>query len=132
VAVPLAQVARLEEVAEADMERAGGRDVLQYRGDLLPIVRLAEVLGESGGGEADTGEADAATVPVVVYADGSHQVGLVASEILDIVEEVLEVRHVGEDAGLQGSAVVQGRVTDLLDVQSVIRSTIGEVVGSVA
>lgn len=127
VAIPLALVARLEEVAEADLERAGGNHVLQYRGDLLPIVCLADVLGEP-----EQRDADATTVPVVVYSSSGRQVGLVASEILDIVDEVLEVRHVGAGSNLQGSAVVQGRVTDLLDVEAVIDSTIGEVVGSVA
>ncbi|HZU80946.1 MAG TPA: chemotaxis protein CheA [Acidimicrobiales bacterium] len=127
VAIPLELVARLEEVAQADLERAGGRDVLQYRGDLLPIVRLTEFLGE-----AERADDDSTTVPVVVYSSAGRQVGLVATEILDIVEEALEVRHVaaGPGTGLQGSAVVQGRVTDLLDVDAVIDSTIGEVVGS--
>jgi len=53
-------------------------------------------------------------------------VGLVVEHILDIVEENLVIESPGRRTGLLGSAVVQQRVTDLLDVQGVVRSAIPE------
>ena len=58
------------------------------------------------------------SVPVVVYSDGERQLGLVATEILDIVEGVFEVRAVGASPGILGSTVVHGHVTDVLDVHA--------------
>jgi len=45
----------------------------------------------------------------------------VVDQIVDVVEEVVTVRSQASREGVLGSAVVQGRVTDLLDVHAVIR-----------
>ncbi len=52
LAVPLSLVARLEEFPRSSIEHAGGRQVVQYRNRILPLVRLREVLepGETGAG----------------------------------------------------------------------------------
>jgi len=136
VAVPLDVVARLEEVSSESIELAGGQPVLQYRGDLLPLVRLDELLGEresepvmalsepEGPPVEDQAPDD---LPVVVYSNGRLQVGFIASEILDIVEDAFEVRRVGAGHGVVGSAVVQGRVTDLLDIDAAVGVAVGDV-----
>ena len=59
---------------------------------------------------------------VVVHTESGRSVGLVVDEIVDIVEEHVEVAAVAPRRGLLGSAVVQGRVTDLLDVHAVVES----------
>jgi two-component system chemotaxis sensor kinase CheA len=109
VAVPLCQVARLEELDASSVEHAGNRRAVQYRGDLLPLAWLTDVLGLPGG-DLD------AHLPVVVCSDGRHSVGLVAEQILDVVEEVVSMSEVGAASGVLGTAIVQGRATDLLDL----------------
>jgi two-component system chemotaxis sensor kinase CheA len=110
VAVPLGLVERLEEVGAQQLEHAGNRRALQYRGELLPIVWLAEVLAIP----AETLEGR--RLPVVVCSDGERSVGLVAEQILDVVEEVVNVDAIGAAQGVLGTAVVQGRATDFLDL----------------
>ncbi len=114
-AIALSEVERLEEFSQDAVEWAGGREVVQYRDDILSLLRLATVLG-IGSGFAEPDE------PLNVVVHGSHgrSVGLVVGQILDIVEQ--EVTLSGEDArpGLLGSAVVQGRVTDVLDVDALV------------
>jgi two-component system chemotaxis sensor kinase CheA len=122
LAVPLSSVSRLEEVPAQDIERAGGREVVQYRGSLLPLVHLSRALGNHSYTSSDTasdGADPARLLPVVVHGTGADAVGLVVEEILDIAEEHLVLSDVGRAAGVLGSAVVQGRVTDLLDVDAV-------------
>jgi len=46
----------------------------------------------------------------------------VVERILDIVEEDVVLDRTAERAGILGSAVVQQRVTDLVDVQGVVRA----------
>lgn len=60
---------------------------------------------------------------VVVYAYDGRSVGLVVERIIDIVEENITVKRRANSAGILGSAVIQQRVTDLLDVEGVIRSS---------
>jgi len=47
----------------------------------------------------------------------------VVDRILDIVEETIPAEHREARDGVLGSAVIAGKVTDLLDVHGVIRST---------
>jgi len=109
LAVPLGQVARLEELDARQVEHAGTRRAVQYRGDLLPLAWAAEVLGLA------SGPLDG-RLPVVVCTDGAKSVGLVADEILDVVDEVVHMSEVGAAPGVLGTAVLQGFATDLLDL----------------
>jgi two-component system chemotaxis sensor kinase CheA len=118
MAIPLSMVARLEEFPPTMVERAGTREVVQYRGRILPLVRLAQSLP---GTEAEDGPSDE-PLQVVVYAEGGRSVGLVVNRILDIVEDTVHVEECAIQDGLLGSAVIQQRVTDLLDVHGLIRS----------
>jgi two-component system chemotaxis sensor kinase CheA len=59
---------------------------------------------------------------VVVYTDQGRSVGLVVDRILDIAQEkVADRKHSGRE-GTLGSVVVQGRVTELLDVKGIIQA----------
>ncbi|SDN82466.1 two-component system, chemotaxis family, sensor kinase CheA [Klenkia soli] len=119
VAIPLDTVTRLEQVKTATVERVGSREVVQYRGAILPIVRLDQHLGAAsayGYGEESTKD----TLEVIVYADHDRSVAIVVEEILDIVDDT-EVRHSDiDDMGLLGSAVFGDKVTELLDVRAAI------------
>lgn len=120
MAIPLALVARLEEFPIASIERVGHRRVVQYRGEILPLVDVTAALN----GQAETNGVAASrtgNVPVVVCADAGRQVGLVVQRIIDIVEEEIVTSSRGTRAGVQQSAVVQGRVTEFLDVESLVR-----------
>jgi two-component system chemotaxis sensor kinase CheA len=116
MAIPLSRVARLEEIQRSSVETAGDRQVVQYRGQILPLVRLSEIVG--GGG--DSGSRD--TMQVVVYQEGPLRVGIVVDNIQDIVEATLDVQCSNKRPGVLGSAVIQEHVTDLIDVPDVIRS----------
>ncbi|MEV4512219.1 chemotaxis protein CheW [Dactylosporangium sp. NPDC049525] len=114
VAIPLDMVTRLEEFPVERIERTGSREVVQYRDQILPVLRLSHLLGAY---ETESGP----TVPVVVYTENGRSVALAVEKILDIVEEGLDDsrRDFGDD-GLLGSAVIQQRVTELLDVRRAI------------
>ncbi len=114
--VPLALVARLEEFPQSRIERAGGRQVVQYRGRILPLVPLAPLL--EPGAEDLASRQDPAQV--IVFSDGERSVGVLVDQILDIVEEAVEVKQQAGRAGLLGSAVIGQKVTDLLDLRVVL------------
>lgn len=118
MAVPLEQVARLEEVEATRVESAAGLPVLQYRDDLLPLIFLGEALGSGMRPESEL-----FTVLVCRLEEGN--VGVVVDRILDIVEE--EVRLLKGNpmapAALSRTAVIEGKVTDLLDVSALVQSS---------
>ena len=47
-------------------------------------------------------------------------VGLVVDEILDIAEQTAEIQQIGQTETLKGAAVIQQRVTDLLDIPALL------------
>jgi len=99
VAFPLAQVARLEEVAPEEVERSHGRPVVQYHGRLLPLVNAGAGAGMP-------------LMHVVVRDTAGGPVGVVVREVLDVVERDAENER--------GSIVVDGKVTDLLALDDLI------------
>lgn len=113
VAIPLDTVTRLEQVKAETVEKVGNREVVQYRGAILPIVRLDRHLGAYG-------ETDREVLEVIVYSDHGRSVAIVVEEILDIVDGEAAVRSDIDDLGLLGSAVLGDKVTELLDVRAAI------------
>ena len=111
MAIPLDSVARLEEFARTRVERVGGEEVVQYRGDILPLVYLSEVFGEARGGSD--------TLQVLVHASGDRHVGFVVDAIEDVIEQEITASRSGGRPGTLGSAVIQGRVTEILDAEAV-------------
>lgn len=116
LAVPLSLVARLEEIPRDRLEHAAGRPVVQYRGQLLPLVGLADQLGGYSQQSTDL------PVQVIVFADGENRIGMMVDEIVDIVEDDIVIRRASNRSGILGSAVIGNQVTDVLDLQTVIRS----------
>ncbi|MBF5083157.1 chemotaxis protein CheA [Quadrisphaera sp. INWT6] len=118
IAIPLDMVTRLERVPASTVEVVGSREVVQYRGEILPIIRLDRYLGAY----ADATRTD---LEVVVYADqrqGGRSVAIVVEEIVDVVDASTVVHSDIDDHGLLGSAVIGDRVTEMLDVRAAILS----------
>ncbi len=114
-ALPIGQVTRLEKIAVDTVERADNQEVVQYRGEILPLIRLSDTLGVESEAQQER------LMDVVVYTEEGRSVGLVVDRIVDIVETELVNTRQAHRAGLIQSAVIHGHVTDLLDLPAVIR-----------
>lgn len=116
LAVPLSLVARLEEFPRSKIEHAGGQEVVQYRGRILPLIPLTSYLDPGARGVAQPDE----PAQVIVFSDGDHRIGVQVDQIVDIVEDVVVAKQQAAHRGLLGSAVVGQKVTDFLDLHAVI------------
>jgi two-component system, chemotaxis family, sensor kinase CheA len=114
-AIPLEMVTRLEEIPRTSIEHVGGREVVQYRGHIMPLIRISTLLGVYA--EPD-GECDG--VQLVVYTRGQRSVGFVVERILDIATERAGTRSDIDDQALVGSVVVGEKVVELLDMESAV------------
>jgi two-component system chemotaxis sensor kinase CheA len=123
MAIPLSIVARLEEFPKQSLERFGSHQVVQYRGQILPLVDIVDLAGSGGGFSAgdETVEASADTVHVVVYSEGERSIGVVVGRIVDIVEEIVDSSAAANRGALAGCAVIQQKVTELIDLQALVR-----------
>lgn len=114
MAMPLAEVARLEEFSVSMIERSGSGEVVQYRNEIMPVIRVANVLGEPSCAKQ--------SVHVIVTVLNKRSVGLIVDEIQDVIQQDLRVEPPQQGAMILGSAVIHDHVTDLLEVGSLISS----------
>lgn len=109
LAIALEQVARLETVPRAAIERAADVLVAQCRGRILPLLDVGDVL------DARRGDNAPERLHVVVCA-GSRPLGIVVERVVDVIEARIEIETTGTRAGILGSALIAGRVTEIVDI----------------
>jgi two-component system chemotaxis sensor kinase CheA len=122
MALPLSTVARLEEFPAADVEKSGGEWVIQYRGKILPLIRLEVVLAERRT-RLRHPKQDVSPDPlqVLVCNDEGRTLGIVVERILDIVEDRAEVKSPATREGILCAVVINERVTELIDIPALQR-----------
>ncbi len=115
VALPLDEVARLEEIRRDSLEFSDGQPVVQYRNQILPLIELGPLIGR--GGSAGDGE----NLTVVVHHAGNREVGLVVDRIIDIVEVTVSEKDLARGTTL----VIGDRVTDLIQIKTLLGDSLG-------
>ena len=105
-AVPLSLVTRLEEIDVDSIEHSIDRDLVQYRGKLMPLVYVNPEHKPKENGRQ----------PILVFTDDDHAMGLVVDEIVDIVDEKLNVEVESIKPGMVGSAVIRDVATEVIDI----------------
>jgi two-component system chemotaxis sensor kinase CheA len=105
-AVPLTLVTRLEEIDCRRIEISDGRHLVQYRDQLMPLLRI----------DTETGLKNEGAQPILVFSDHGRSMGLVVDEIVDIVEDKLDIEVSSNRPGVLGYAVVKGATTEIIDV----------------
>ena len=105
-AVPLSLITRLEQVDCGKIEVSGGRHLFQYRGQLIPVIRLHDEIRIPTEG----------TQPLLVFSDHGRSMALAVDEIVDIVEDKLEIEVPVDTPGSLGCAVIRGQATDVIDI----------------
>jgi two-component system chemotaxis sensor kinase CheA len=113
-AVPLDVVERIERISASQIDLAGNRRTMQYRGASLPLVALS----------------DAASVPpvdgskdlaVIVSRVHGHEVGLLAAMPVDVVDTKTAIDHLTHrQTGIAGSAIIRDRTTLIADTRELV------------
>lgn len=111
IAIPLSSVDRLEEIAPASIERSAGGYVVQYRGEILPLISLTYGTDLTRARESED------PLQVVVYSHDNVRVGIIVDKVLDIVRQGSLTRHTAPRDGIVGTAIIQDQVTDVVDMQ---------------
>ena len=128
MALPLSALARLEEFPPDQIERSGNQWVAQYRGQILPLIRVGDVLQETRPGvDGDCSFPGERPAQVLVLTHEGRSFGLVVNQILDIVEDTAEIQSASTRTGVLYSAVVAEHVTEMLDVPAILEAGLVEV-----
>jgi two-component system chemotaxis sensor kinase CheA len=113
-AVPLKDVLRIEQVPFTRIEYIGYRPVLNFEGQLLPIEDAGGILAAAQGDPLSTG----ANLIVVVCNEGSRQVGIAVSHVLDVAAGS-DLFEAGSSQRAGGVTLLKQRVTGVVDLGGV-------------
>jgi two-component system chemotaxis sensor kinase CheA len=124
IAVPLSEVTRLEQFPCSAVETTGDEEVMQYRNEILHLIRIPELLpvGRPKMKAQTHLETGAEKLQVVVCRRNDGAFGLVVDRVLDIVEHPIAKRGPSRNSARDVSVVIQGRVTRILDLEGLSRS----------
>lgn len=114
-AVPLSQVSRMEEFKASEIEESGDLKVVRYRGQLLRLISLNQVLGYS----ADDQLTDVNQIIVVKSQD--QLVGFRVNEIIDVLStsDHLDTRT-KDSPYFAGNLITRDEVVIVLDVNHIV------------
>ncbi len=121
MAIPLELITRLEEFPRIELERSGPLPVVQYGEEILHLVDISRLMLERRhasrvDGLGSSGEA----LPVLVYEHEGRRVGVVVGQIVDVIHHDLVELQPGSRPGVSGTMVVDGRVTEVLDLPQIL------------
>jgi len=106
-AVTLDTVSRIEEIDAGAIEHVGGRPVVQYRQQLMPLVMLGDGQSFKPSGKQ----------PLLVFTENGQSLGIAVDEVVDIARDHVELELAPRGDGLIGSAIIAGKATDLVDIR---------------
>ena len=122
--MPLADVLRIEQVPLSRIEYVGGRPVLNFEGQLLPVEDSGGVLEAAAErfstalSQVEGKGAKEAEVVVVVCRDGTRQVGIAVAQVLDVAAGD-DLFQAGTGERTSGITLLNNRVTGVVDLGGV-------------
>jgi two-component system chemotaxis sensor kinase CheA len=105
-AIPLELVSRIESLPAGTIEHVGGRQVVQYREHLMPLVPF----------DASHQWKQNRQQATLVFSDNGRCMGLAVDEVVDIVRDRMAIELSSATPGLLGSAIIAGKAVDVVDV----------------
>ncbi len=118
--VKIAQVDRVEKIKRSQIEDLGGKRVLQYRGGSLPLICVHDLAMVQP-------LADREDLLVIVFNYGSGFVGLLAIGPVDVLEVNVDFDDTTlRQPGIEGSAIINGHTTMILNVPELIGGIVPE------
>lgn len=115
-ALPLGNIQTVENIAKTDIKKISGKEVLNLRGDVIPIIRLGEILDCPKSEETDQ-------LLVVVIKKGERYAGMVVDELLGQQEIVIKSigKYIKNHRTISGATILgNGEVALILDVNSLV------------
>lgn len=113
-AIPMVLIERLELFPAERIEYSGTSEVLQYRGDVIPVIRWGDLI--EVGERLCSGE-----VYALILSDGHKRMCLQVEQVEDILETPLEIKTQSDNPLFLGTSVIDGMATEVIDAFEVVK-----------
>ncbi|MBQ7584148.1 MAG: chemotaxis protein CheA [Lachnospiraceae bacterium] len=115
-AISLDSITTIENIPSSDLKLVQGKEVIQLRGTVIPIVRLSELLGFENPKQSDD-------MIVVIAKKGDSLAGLVVDELIGQQEIVIKSlgKYINNDRIISGATILgDGEVALIIDANALI------------
>lgn len=115
-AIPLSSITEITNITSSLIRNVQGQEIILYRGDTLPIIRLSQVLDI----DIDNKDEDLA---VVIVKKGDKQAGLIVDSLIGQQEIVIKGlgKYLSSIEYLSGATILgNGNISLIIDVNSLI------------
>lgn len=116
-AIPLGSIQTIEDVEPEDIKYIHGKEVISLRGNVIPIIRLREIL------DVVDEENENSNLTVVIVNKGDKQAGLVIDNLIGQQEIVIKSigQYINNAKMISGSTILgDGEVALILDVNTLV------------
>jgi len=115
-AIPLSAIQTIEDIAKTDIKHVREKEVINLRGEVIPIIRLSEVLDIESTNTSDN-------LVVVIVKKGDKQAGLVVDELIGQLEIVIKSlgKYMNNCKQISGATILgDGEVALILDANALL------------
>ncbi len=120
-AIPMTLVERLEYLKPNRIEKTATGEILQYRGEVITVLRWSELLGETFKIEDKNDE----EIYCLIFSDGDPNSGksmcLQVDDVEDILEVEMNIKKASDNPLFLGTTVIQGVATEVVNVFEVVQ-----------
>ncbi len=114
LALPIALISRLDKVKASDIQVSGGKEILIYNDEVIPVIRLENYLPLQGGVPQEE-------YNVLFFTERGKTCGILCSRIVGTLETSLEVEEgIYTQPGILGHRVIDGKTVLFIDIYKVI------------
>ena len=116
-AIPLGSIDTIEDIPIEEVKRVEKKEVINLRGSVIPLIRMAEVLDVPGE------RPEKNTVTMVVVAKGDKKAGLVVDNLIGQLEIVIKSigKYINNSKMISGATVLgDGEVALILDANALV------------
>jgi len=119
-AIPMTLVERLEYLSPSQIEKTATGEILQYRGEVITVLRWSDLLGEPATVQKDEDE-----IYCLILSDGAPNSGkrmcLQVDDVEDILEVAMDIKKPSDNPLFLGTTVIQDTATEVVNVFEVVQ-----------
>ncbi len=114
LALPIALISRLDKIKAENIQFVGGKEVIIYNDEVIPVIRLENYLPLQGLPPQEE-------YNVLFFTEKDKTCGILCSNIVDTFETTLEVEEgLYKNPGILGHRIIDGKTVLFIDIYKII------------
>ena len=116
-AIPLGSIQTIEDIPATDIKYVEGKEVINLRGTVIPLVRLDKIL------DVPNAKQDQESLTVVIVAKGDKQAGLIVDDLIGQLEIVIKSigKYINNSKMISGATILgDGEIALILDANTLV------------